>query len=496
MHRGESSYLISADIGTSGVKTILCQVEGRILAEERESYRTYYPRPGFAEQDPEEVLAAVVAAIRRLLGKASVPPASIAAVVFGGIWNSLLPIDINGEPLCRGMTWADLRSIPQNERLRRLLDDEDVKSATGCALHPMYFLSRLQWLREEAPDIFKRADRFVSVKEYVIGRLYGTRKVDYSMASGTGVWNMKAMDWDEALLAVVGLSSARFSDCVEPATSVRGLRAEFAAAMGLLAGTPGIVGAADGALAHLGSVGLAEERMSLSIGTSVALRMRIPEPCVRRGREAWCYYLADGNWLLGGVLHDGGNTLRWLWENMIAESEAEPASFGEMDRMAGGVPPGSEGLFFLPLLGGERCPHYVPEARGTLHGLAFNHTRRHIVRSLMEGLAYSMRSVYRMLAVDSAPELVATGGILKSSTWMQIVADFLGKTLWLPGVDESTAWGGVILGLRAIGAYPNLEEASKRVTIAGRRDPDPERREEYLKLGADYDRLYERLYGN
>lgn len=201
------------------------------------------------------------------------------------------------------------------------------------------------------------------------------------------------MDWDGELLSLVALDGSRFSDCVEPSTVVRGLRREFAAQMGLLPGTPGVIGAA----------GLRSDRMSLSVGSSVAMRLGSDAPRVIRGSEA--------------------------------------GTFEEMSRLAGEVAPGAEGLFFLPFFDGERSPRYRPDARGTIHGLSFNHGRGHMVRALMEGLAYCMDAVYRTLSLGSSP---------------QIVVDSLGAPLLLPGVEESAAWGGAILGARAIGAYSSL----------------------------------------
>ena len=488
-----TSHLISVDIGTSSVKAILFEIGGSVVSTERAAYPTCYTQPGRAEQDPDEVLAALVAAVRRLVAAAALPPSSIAAIVFGGIWQSLLPIDAQNRPLCRATTWADLRSKAQNEFLRSSLDNEAVKEATGCSLHPMYLLSRLLWLKQEAPDVFQRADRFVSIKEYLLSRLFDTRLVDFSMASGTGIWNMRTMDWDRELLSRVGLAGARFSDCVEPATTISGLRREFAAEMGLAAGTPGVIGAADGALAHLGAAGLCDNRMSLSVGTSVALRLRVDSPRVIRGSEAWCYYLAEGNWLLGGVLHDGCNTLTWLADNLFDTARAPGHVLEEMSRLAGEVAPGSDGLFFLPYFGGERSPHYRPDARGTIHGLCFNHGKGHMVRALMEGLAYCMLCVHRSLSLDSTPEIVVTGGILNSPTWLGIVADFLGAPLLLPDVDESAAWGGIILGLRAIGVHSSLPEAARTVRAAGRIEPQPSQRDAYMGLLNEYDALYSRL---
>jgi gluconokinase len=167
-----------------------------------------------------------------------------------------------------------------------------------------------------------------------------------------------------------------------------------------------------------------------------------------------------------------------------------------MNRLAAEVPLGADGLCFIPLLGGERCPHYRPQARGALYGLSFSHTKAHIVRALMEGLAHNLYSVYRMLISDSEPDLVVTGGILKSPTWLQIVADFFGKRLWLPRIPEAAAWGGVFIGLRALGAMRGLQECTAKVDFSGKKEPDKERNEQYRKLLDTYDQLYSDLFGS
>jgi gluconokinase len=276
---------------------------------------------------------------------------------------------------------------------------------------------------------------------------------------------------------------------------VRGLQTSYAAAMGLSEGTPAVVGAADGALAHLGAVGLVEGRMSFSAGTSIALRLRCAQPRVDRGSHAWCYYLADGNWLRGGVAHGGGNAIQWFVEHILGARSGDEPVFDRMNELARRAAPGAAGLRFFPLLSGERCPNDRPDARGALVGLSFNHGAAELTRSLYEGLAFCIRAIYRMLADDSRPDLVVTGGILKSPVWLEIVADCLGRPLWRPAIDESAAWGGVVLGLKAIGAYPDLTTASSAlVGTAGVIEPAAAHRAAYEAIMSDYEKRYARLY--
>ncbi len=494
MHRGKNAAVIAVDIGTTSAKAILYRDGVGHEGPDAESYATSYPRPGFVEQDPSEVLAATGRAIRSIVDVNALRPGDVDAIVFDGVWQSLIVVNANGTALAPATLWADKRSMPQNERLKERFDSEEARRRTGCPLHPMYFLPRLAWIREEAPDIFRRARRFISVKEYVLEHLAGSTVADSSTASGTGVWNMERRDWDADLLGLVGLTPERFPRCVEPTSIVGGLTAVAASAVGLAEGTPVVIGASDGAMAHLGTVGLDDSLMSLTVGTGAALRRHVTSPGIIPGTEAWCYYLGAGIWLQGGVNHNAGNVMRWFADTLMPAAAPEEV-FAEMNKTAASAPIGAEGLCFLPLLGGERCPHYRPEAKGVVYGLGFNHTRGHIARALMEGLAYSLYGIYRMLVKNDQPELVVTGGILKSPVWLKIVADFFGKPLWLPRMTEATAWGSVLIGLRALGVLNSLEECRSHIEFEGKIDPDKANHDEYGRLYRIYEELYQDLYG-
>jgi gluconokinase len=493
------SCLISIDMGTSSAKALLCTTQGQIIAQASASYPCYYPQLSWAEQDARDVLAGAVKVISELGYQAKLHAYRIDAISLGGIWQSLLPLDHEGQPLSRALLWSDQRCAVENDELRAQMNNEDVRERTGCALHPMYFPARLLWLKRHAPEIYKRAARIVSIKEFVLTELFGAQVVDRSMASGSGAWNMKLCDWDYELLDSIGIGDARFSECVEPTSIVGGLKAQYASAMGLDEGTPAIVGAADGALAHLGTAGLAPTRMSCSVGTSIALRIHSSIPKVTRGSEAWCYYLAEGHWLRGGVAHGGGNALRWFATNLLGvDPDNEGDVFNRMNELASHAPAGAGGIQFFPLFGGERCPSYRPQARATITGLSFSHGTSELTRALYEGIAFCIRAIYRMLANDSNPDLIATGGILKSSVWLQIVADVLGQPLWHPRIDESAAWGGAILGLKAIGAYPDLQAACSALTggLNYSTEPVPSEHTKYAQIMKSYESAYERLYAN
>jgi gluconokinase len=489
--------LLSIDIGTTHTKAMLYSYNKGILGLEMEGYPTFYPQPGFVEQNPDDVFSAVIKTTRCLMERTKLPPSSISTLVFSAILQSLLPVDHLGVAFAPALTWADNRSIPQNELLKTQLDIDEVKQRTGCTLHPMYLLSRLAWFQENMPEIFKQGSRFISIKEYVVERLFGAKKIDYSIASGSGIWNMHTRDWDDVLLRELHLTPNLLSETIEcTAFLPGGLKKEYADLMGLKPGTPGIIGAFDGGLSHLGSVGLANDKLSLTVGTGAALRRRISSPYVIPESEAWCYYLAEDNWLLGGVMHDAGNTLRWFADNIISSGNPDEDVFAVINQLAAESSPGAKGLLFLPLLGGERCPHDNPQARGVISGLTFVHGRRHFTRALMEGLAYQLFAIYRILTRDFEPEIVVTGGILKSPTWLRIVADLFGKNLWLPQVHEASAWGGVMLGLKSLGVVSSLDELTAFTKLEGKLEPDLANSTVYKRVITQYDLLHSTLYPN
>ncbi len=494
MTASEQQYVISVDIGTTRSKAMLYRIGGAVVETTDREYGTRHPQPGYVEQDPEEVLRAVVRTVAELVEKTGIPPGSVATFSFAGIWQSILPVDRQGRALAPSLTWADCRALRQSEHLRRELSPEAVLERTGCTIHPMYFPPRLLWYRENAPQLFKKTERFVSIKEYVLHKLFGTFKADRSIASGTGIWSMRTMDWDEQLLQAVGCHPRMLPPVFEPTESAGGLIPEYAAAMGLLSGTPGILGAADGALSHLGSCGLRADRMSITVGTGSGLRRRKEEPTVLKGSELWCYYLVDGSWLLGGIVQAAGNVVKWFADNFLAEEGSEVQALDKLNRLAEAIEPGSEGLLCLPLLAGERSPHYRPEARGLVYGLTFSHTKEHLIRAALEGIAYRLYSVYTLLAGGENPEIVVTGGILNSPVWLQITVDYFGKRFRVPNIPETSAWGGILLGLRSLGILAEPDQIDGMIEPGRDITPDPEAHRRYEEVYRAQQELYRRMF--
>ncbi len=495
MQRG--TYIIALDIGTTSTKGILyCiggqyRIRGEISDSASLSYPSHFPFPGYVEQDPDDVLGAVVSVVSALTKK--IHPQDVQALVFSGILHSMLPVDKNCRPLTRALLWNDMRAKHQSDVLMDCLDSNDVYARTGCTIHPMYYPARLLWFRQKAGDVLKKTHKFISIKEYVLYRLYGKFIVDRSTASGTGIWNMRTLDWDKDLIADIGFDSGLFSDVSEPVSCAGELKQEPALKMGLSAGTAGIIGAAGGPLAHLGSVGLDDTGMSLTVGTSAALRKIEPKPTINFETGMWCYYLLDGVWIRGGVIQDAGNVFRWLSETIFANNLR--VVFDLVETSVRNTPPGACGLFFFPFMAGERSPHYNPDAKTAIIGLTFSHRREHICRSLMEGIAYRISTLYRILSEGDDFRLVVTGGILDSPAWMQITADFLGRNLRKSGTRFAVAWGAVLVGLTALGIVDSPKKLQSFNSLGGQINYNLEAHKQYKKIQVSYEMYYRRLFG-
>jgi len=490
MKRG--TYIIALDIGTTSTKGILYHIGGDEISDSASlSYPSHFPESGYAEQDPDDVLGAVISVVSALTK--SIHPQDIGTLVFSGILHSMLPVDKHCRPLTRALLWNDMRAKNQSYELSIRVNDSEVYRRTGCTIHPMYYPARLLWFKQKAGDILKKTHKFISIKEYVLYHLFEKFIVDRSTASGTGIWNMGTLDWDEDLLADIGFDSELFSEVVEPISETGGLSRESALKMGLMAGIPGIIGAADGPLAHLGSVGLDDTGMSLTVGTSAALRKIEPKPTVNIETCMWCYYLMDGLWITGGVIQDAGNVFKWLSDTFFEKDVR--TIFDMVENSVKNVPPGSDGLFFFPFMAGERSPRYNPEARAAVIGMTFSHKKEHILRSLMEGIAYRISTLYRILSAGGEYKLVLTGGILDSPAWMQVTADFLGRNLWKPGKRYTVAWGATLVCLQALGAINSPAEMQRLVSTGDRIEYEPVTHTKYKKIQVAYERYYQRLFG-
>lgn len=489
--------IIGVDIGTTGCRAVIYRQDGTTVASESVEYPLHTPQAAWAEQDPEEILQGVFTVLKNSIRTAALPPAKIAGICFSSAMHSLLPVDIDGQPLMPMQTWADSRAQHYLEKIKASADANTIYFKTGCPLHPMYPLFKIIWLKNEKPEIFARTAKFIGIKEYICQRLLGTYLIDESIASATAIYNIHARAWDEDLLTMMGITANQLSQVVPTTHIERTLRPEVAELLGIAPDTAIILGASDGVLSTLGSGAINPGQVTAMIGTSGAVRMITNKPQADEQQRTWCYNLAGDTWVLGGALSNGGVAFRWARDKFATTEQRVAANLGLdtydlLGRYAEQKPAGCEGLIMLPLFSGERAPYYNANARGVLFGLNLNHGKRHLVRATLEGIVYRMFSIFNSLqeVAGDVKEIRAGGSFTRSKVWVQIMADVFGRVIHVPGEPEGSAFGAAVLGMYALGMIQDLKEVEKFITIKESYYPNEDNREIYQRLFAIYERVY------
>lgn len=496
----EAEYFIGLDIGTTSTKAIVFSTAGDIKGMANHGYSLQVPKPGWSEQDPDAILNAVITALRSAIAQADVSPKAIAAIGISGAMHSLIAMDAQNQRLTNSITWADTRSIEQAKRLQQDGSGAPIYQRTGTPIHPMSPLTKLMWMQQHDSQVFRAAAKFISVKEYVLYHLLGQYVVDFSIASTTGLFNLKQLTWDHEALAFAGIRPDQLSQLVPTTYILRGIKPEWADAIGLHPDTPIVVGASDGPLANLGVGALAADQIAITIGTSAAVRGVVPQPITDAQGRTFCYALTENHWVVGGPSNNGGILLRWF-RDQFSQAEIEQASqqgvdpYDRMIQAAADTPAGADGLLFLPFLSGERAPNWNPDARGVFFGVALHHTRSHFARSVLEGILFNIYEITQIVTgqMGKAPSILASGGFARSYIWRQLMADLFGYEVLVPYVYEASGFGAAALAMYAIGALEDLSQVPSLIGIEHRHVPDFALTQRYHQLFQVYQRLYTQL---
>lgn len=488
--------MIGVDLGTTGIRSVAYRLDGTATAIATEEYPLFTDQSGIAEQDAGMIVMALEAVVTRTVKLLKEEASQIKGVAFSSVLHSFLAVGEDGRPLSRLMTWADTRGQIYLDELKGKLDTVASYHRTGCPAHPMYSLLKIYWLKKEQPEIFAKTACFGTIKDYVFHRLTGVRVMDKSVATGTGCYNLKTLEWDEEILNLLGLSNEQMP-MVVPTTAQYPMEEAAAKRLGLPSGLPVIVGAGDGMLANVGVGAVKKGQLNITIGTSGAIRMAADEPKTDEKRRTWCYNLAEGRWMLGGAINNGGISFRWV-KDKFAETEQRVAeklgldSYALLANYAEKVAAGSNGLIVLPFFAGERAPYWNADARGVFFGLTLNHDKRHMIRAVLEGICYRMKSVLISLEdiTGKAEEIRVSGSFTRSDVWLQILADVLGRDICVPNVEEGAAFGAAILGFYSLGMLPSIDVAAEMVGIKKVFHPNQDNYNSYEKLYTIYEQIY------
>ena len=496
-------YVIGVDIGTSSTKSVLFDRHGRQVDRCSQGYELRSPEPGAAEQNPDDILNACTQTVAAVVKSSGIDPSDLIGLSFSAAMHTLLLIDQENQPITPMFTWADNRSDRTIDTVtaQDTQSDPTLYKRTSLPVHPMSPVVKLVWLKQQQPEIFHRAARIVSIKEYVLYHWCGEWVIDESIASTTGLFNLESRDWDTEALRIAGISSKQLSKIV-PTMHQLELKARVADSMKIASSTPVIVGASDGVLSNLGVGAITAGEAAITLGTSGAIRQVIDRPKTAEAAQLFCYALDESRWVMGGAVNNGGIALQWTRDSLVpysvppdeqtpSTSEPSRSTYERLTIMAQKISPGSDGLIFHPHILGERAPLWNAQARGNFFGLGRHHTQGHLVRAVMEGVLYNMATVFDSLeaAGGQVKTLRASGGFAHSTLWQQMLADIVEREVVIPTVIESSALGAAVLALVSVGEWSELEQVQSCVEIAHSRQPIAENVKRYRQILPIYSEL-------
>ncbi|MGB5875628.1 MAG: xylulokinase [Bacteroidota bacterium] len=463
--------LLGIDVGTTGSKALLVDENGTVRASATHEYPMYSPRPLWAEQTPGDWWDATVLSIRDILSAGGIKPGEIAAIGLTGQMHGMVLTDARGSVLRPCIMWNDQRTGAECSEITRRVGEARVLELTGNPILPGFTAPKIEWVRKNEPQIYRKVAKVLLPKDFVRFRLTGAFATDVADASGTSLFNVGKRAWSNEMLEALDIPPGWMADVTESEVLSGKVDARAAAATGLSEGTPVVAGAGDQAAQAVGTGIVQEGVISVTLGTSgvvfVTSNSYRVEP---EGRlHAFCHAV-PGKWHLMGVMLSAGGSLRWF-RDALGDTEIGIANrdgrdpYELLSEGAARVPAGSEGLLFLPYLTGERTPYPNPNARAVFFGLTVRHTRRHMTRAVLEGVTFGLRDSLELakeLGVE-AREIRASGGGARSALWRQIMADIFGTEITTVNVTEGAAYGAALLAGVGSNVFGSVDEACKRV---------------------------------
>jgi gluconokinase len=482
---------LALDIGTSSIRSALYDCEAEVLPETMvKNERTVkISEDGGAELDAAEAFAQVIQAIDDVLKQCPTEIAETEYAAASCFWHSLLGIDANGEPTTPVFIWAETRPAKYTQDLRDELNEEEIHNRTGCRFHSMYWTAKLLWLRKERKEDFDKTAKWISFCDYVALKLFGELQTSVSMASGTGIFDIRKNEWDSELLEYLKITKENLPKIVETDEQTFELNDEYSKRWERLKNAKWFLAIGDGAANNIGAGCLKKTKAALMIGTSGAMRVayegEVPD---KIPFGLWCYRIDRKRIIIGGALSDGGGLYYWLKKNFRLKKNDDKTEAKIAKRKAD-----QHGITFLPFFAGERSTGYHDFAEGAILGLRSAHNKIDIVQAALEAVAYRFAEIYDQLnKVLEIKEIIASGGALRESPiWTQIICDTLAQNMNLPDTREASSRGVVLLASEDVGAIENIAELE---TPEGRKFTfNQENHEIYQKARKRHEKFYKLL---
>jgi len=488
-------YFVGIDVGTGGTRAVIINEKGQVVSSATEEHAPFAsPQIGWAEQDPEDWWRASGLAVRKALDLASLDGSQIGCVGFSGQMHGAVMLDAQDKVVRPALIWCDVRTEKQCGELTRSIGAEQLIQLTCNPALPNFTLTKFLWVRENEPANWQRVHSVMLPKDYVRFRMTGEHAIDVADASGTLLLDVAKRRWSDEIIRKAEMRSSMLPRLYESPEVCGQVSAAGAAATALKRGTPVVAGAGDQAAGATGMGIVAPGTVSATIGTSGVVFAATDRPALdSKGRLHTFCHAVPQRWHVMGVTQAAGLSLRWFRDQFGAGADDGRDPYERLTQEASRVPAGSDGLLWAPYLMGERTPHLDPNARGALIGLTASHTRGHVIRSILEGVAFSLKDSFTLFAEMGAPvsRVRLGGGGARSLLWRQIQADVYGREVEIVEAEEGAAYGAAILAGVGAGYWPSVDAACEQVVRVSRVvQPQPEAVE---KMAVQYE-AYRRMY--
>jgi xylulokinase len=497
-----SQYLAGVDVGTTGARCVIFDVDGNPVAGHYCDYGATYPRPGWVEQDSALLIARTMEACRGAIGAAAIDPRRIASVGFSAQRSVACPVAADGSPVRPMFSWQDARTAEEVEALRQLISADEYYERNGLPLGTTWIITKLLWMRKHEPALLAKTARFVQNQDLVL-RAFGADDYYTDLCSAVfyGVWDVHRASWNLPLLERLGLGPEMFGRPTPPGTQVGTIGAAIAEQTGFAPGTPLCVGAGDQNCSVLGMGAVEPGLATVTLGTAGLAIVATEQPRAGFGGMMITHHVVPGMWEVEGLSNAAAASLRWF-RDVVATREREIETAGgadayqQLDRLAATASIGSQGLLFLPYLATAATPRWNAQARAAFVGLSFAHGRAEMTRAVMEGVVLEIRDMFEQwraagLKVDC---LRIGGGATRSALWNQIQADVYGRPVETLRVSESTSLGAALMGGVGAGVFASIKEGvAAMVHVADRIEPNQQSHRRYEELYQAYTQAYDGL---
>ncbi len=490
--------LMGIDVGTGGTRVVLLDEAGRVLSAATAEHAPITSlQIGWAEQSPLDWWAAACRAIPECLAKGKTEARDIAGIGLTGQMHGMVLLDADSEVLRPALIWCDQRTEEQCKAITEKIGARRLIELTANPALTGFTLPKIWWVQQHEPEIWKRVRSVLLPKDYLRFRLTGVHATDVADASGTLLLDVAKRKWSAEMLQVSGMAETLLPKLFESQEITGTVSEEGGRATGLRAGIPVAAGAGDQAAGAVGMGIVRPGAVSATIGTSGVVFAATSNPVMEpHGRIHTFCHAIPGRWHVMGVTQGAGLSLRWFRDQFGAGTDDGRDAYERLAEDAAATPPGADGLLWAPYLMGERTPHLDPNARGALVGITAQHTRGHVIRAILEGVAFSLRDTLTIFADLGVPaELIRLGGGgARSELWRQIQADVYGQDVQLIAADEGAAYGAALLAGVGTGAWASVDAAcDAAVRVAKTVRPVARNAALMTRRYAEYRKLYPAL---